>query len=87
MLHWSRRSAVVWKRPDEGSIPSDSMTAIVTCDLSVHEGFLDYKSKPDFGHTQHHESVRVFGMQGLLSVEGIPQNARSKSHEIINWQK
>ena len=65
-------------------IPHDSMIAIVTCDLSVHEGFLDYQSKPDSGHTQHHESVRVFGLQGSLSVEGIPQNARSQSHEIIN---
>jgi len=59
----------------------------VTCDLSVHAGFLDYQSKPDSGHTQHNESLRVSSLQGSPSVEGIPQNARSQSHEIINWQK
>ena len=71
MLHWSR-------------IPHDSMLATVTCDLSGHAGLLDYQSKPDSGHTQNHESVRVFSLQGTLSVEGISQNARSQSHEIIN---
>ena len=61
------------------------MSAFVTSDLSVHEGVLDYKSKPDSDHTFNHESVRVFGLQGLLSVEGFPQNARFESHEIIIW--
>ena len=56
-------------------LPLDAMLAHVTCDLSIHEGFLDYKSKPDSDHTQHHESVRVFGLQGLPSVEEFPQNA------------
>ena len=52
--------------------PLDAMLAHVTCDLCIHVGFLDYKSKPDSDVTLNHENMRVFGFQGLLSVEECP---------------